>query len=173
MYKSSVFKNKTERNRNDEKYNQTGITVKIQTNHDGVWANMIMPVHRGSLIMGISVYHSKASLRNYIGRPSSEKIRACSNILSDALSEKSQLLQPRFAELSSRAIFMFRWIRLSFIQKTLTLNSLFSTLSCEKTRVFLRAIIRLNFTAHFTSRFCIRDFKYKSVTFHLPDYFTL
>ena len=69
---------------------------------------MIMPVHRGSLIMGISVYHSKASLRNYIGRPSSEKIRACSNILSDALSEKSQLLQPSFAELSSRAIFMFR-----------------------------------------------------------------
>ena len=25
-----------------KKYNQTGITVKIHTNHDGVWANMIM-----------------------------------------------------------------------------------------------------------------------------------
>ena len=29
-------KNKTEQNRNDEKYNQTGIIVKIHTNHDGV-----------------------------------------------------------------------------------------------------------------------------------------
>ena len=37
-----MFKNKTEQNRNDEKYNQTGITVKIHSNHDGVWANMIM-----------------------------------------------------------------------------------------------------------------------------------
>ena len=107
-----------------------------------------------------------ASLRNYIGRPSSEKIRACSDILSDALSGKShQSLQPSFAPLSSRAIFMFRWIRLSFIQKTLALHSLFSTLSCEKTRVFLRAevffsflfFIRLKFAEHFTSRFCIRD----------------
>ena len=37
-----MFKNKTEQNRNDEKYNQTGIIVKIHTNHDGVGANMIM-----------------------------------------------------------------------------------------------------------------------------------
>ena len=37
-----MFKNKTEQNRNYEKYNQTGITVKIHTNHDGVRANMIM-----------------------------------------------------------------------------------------------------------------------------------
>ena len=92
---------------------------------------------RGSLIMAISGHRSKASLRNYISHPSSEKIRACSDILSDALSGKShQSLQPSFAALSSRAIFMFRWIRLSFIQKTLTLNSLFSTWSCEKNRVF-------------------------------------
>ena len=41
-------------------------------------------VHRGSLIMAISGHHNKASLRNYIGRPSGEKIRACSDILSDA-----------------------------------------------------------------------------------------
>ena len=110
--------------------------------------------------MAISGHHSKASLRNYISRPSSEKIRACSDILSDALSGKShQSLQPSFAALSSRAIFMFRWIRLSFIQKTLALNSLFSTLSCEKTSVFLWAIIRLKFTEHFTLRFCIRDSK--------------
>ena len=87
--------------------------------------------------MAISGHHSKASLRNYIGRPSSEKIRACSDILSDALSGKSHLsLQPSFAALSSRAIVMFRLIRLSFIQETLALNSCF--LPCrEKTRVFL------------------------------------
>ena len=124
--------------------------------------------------MAISVHHRKVSLRNYIGRPSSEKIRGCSDILSDALSGKShQSLQPSFAALPSRAIFMFRWIRLSFIQKTLALNSLFSTLSCEKTRVFLWAIIRLKFTEHFTSRFCIRDLKTsgESVKFDLPNYF--
>ena len=37
-----MFKNKIEQNRNDEKYNQTDITVKIHTNQNGVWANMIM-----------------------------------------------------------------------------------------------------------------------------------
>ena len=37
--------------------------------------------------MAISGHHSKASLGNYIGRPSSEKIRACSDILSDTLYE--------------------------------------------------------------------------------------
>ena len=31
-----MFKNKTEQNRNDERYNQTGITVKINYNHDCV-----------------------------------------------------------------------------------------------------------------------------------------
>ena len=30
------FKNKTEQNRNDKKYSQSGITVIIHTNHDGV-----------------------------------------------------------------------------------------------------------------------------------------
>ena len=59
--------------------------------------------------MAISGHHSKASLRNYIGRPLSEKLRARSDILSDVLSGKSlQSLQPSFAALSSRAIFMFR-----------------------------------------------------------------
>ena len=110
--------------------------------------------------MAISGHRNEASLRNYIGRPSSEKIRAYSDILSNALSGKShQSLQPSFAALSSRAIFMFRWIRLSFIQKTLALNSLFSTLSCEKIRVFLWAIIRLKFTEHFILRFCRRELK--------------
>ena len=68
--------------------------------------------------MAISGHHSKASLRNYIGRPSSEKIRACSDILSDALSGRPhQSLQPSVTALSPRAIFTFRWIRLSLIHK--------------------------------------------------------
>ena len=77
-----MFKNKTEQNRNDEKYNQTGITVKIHSNHDGFWANTIML----KSIAAQSSWRSPvitASLKNYIGRPSSEKIRACSDILSD------------------------------------------------------------------------------------------
>ena len=87
----------------------------------------------------------------------------------------TSVIGPSFAALSSQAIFMFRWIRLSLIQKTLALNSLFSTLSCEKTRVFLWAIIRLKFTEHFTLRFCIRDLKTsgKSVKFDQPNYFSL
>ena len=152
-------KNKTEQNRNDEKYNQTGIIVKIHTNHDGVWANMTM-------LKFVAARSSWRSPVITVKQPSEttsaalrvKKIRACSDILSDALSGKSHLsLQPSFAALSSRAIFMFRWIRLSFIQNTLALNSLFSTLTCEKTRVFLWATIRLKFTEHFTSRFYIRD----------------
>ena len=84
-----MFKNRTEQNRNDEKYNQTGITVKIKidTKHDAIRADMIMlKSTRGSLIMAISGHRSKASLRSYIGRPSSEKIGACYDIFSDALS---------------------------------------------------------------------------------------
>lgn len=33
---SFMIKNKRVENRNDEKYDQSGITVKIHTNHDGV-----------------------------------------------------------------------------------------------------------------------------------------
>ena len=116
-----MFKNKTEQNRTKQKwwkYNQTG----IHTNHEGFWANTIM-LRSIAARSSISSHHSKASFRSYIGRPSSEKIRACSDILSDALSGKShQSLQSSFAVLSSRAIFMFRWIRLSLIQKNTRLE---------------------------------------------------
>ena len=43
--------------------------------------------------MAISGHRSEASLRNYIGRPSSKKLRACSDILSDALSGRSRWSQ--------------------------------------------------------------------------------
>ena len=71
------FKNKTEQNRNDKKYSQSGITVIIHTNHDGV---MLRSNVAGSEIA------SEASLRNYIDLPLSEQLRACSDVLSDELS---------------------------------------------------------------------------------------
>ena len=87
--------------------------------------------------MAIFGHHNEASLRNYYGRPSSEKIRARSDILSDALSGRPhQSLQPSVTALSSRAIFMFRWIRLSFIHKTLALNCLFSTCHVKELACF-------------------------------------
>ena len=83
--------------------------------------------------MAISGHRNEASLRNYIGRPSSGKIRACSDILSDASSGGlHQSLQPSFMVLSSRAIFMFLLIRLSFIPKTSALYTLFSTCNVKK-----------------------------------------
>ena len=81
------FKNKTEQNRNDKKYSQIGITVKIYTNHDGVRATAIML--RSNLAS--SEIASEASLRNYIDRPSSEQLRACSDVLSDALSGEGHI----------------------------------------------------------------------------------
>ena len=169
-----MFKIKTEQKWNDEKCNQTGLTVKIHTKNDGVRATAIM---LRSIAASLSWRSPVIEVKQASHRPPFQwKIRPFSDILSNALRGRPhQSLQPSFTALSSRAIFMFRWIRLSFIQKTLALNSLFSTLSCEKTHVFLWAIIRLKFTEHFTSRFCIRDLKTsgKSVKFDLLNYFSL
>ena len=87
--------------------------------------------------MTIFGHRSEASFRKYIGRPSSGKIRVCSDILSDALSGRPhQSLQPSVTVLSSRAILMFRWIRLLFIHKRLALNGLFSNCHKKNLRVF-------------------------------------
>ena len=37
-----MFKNKAEKNRNDEKNSQTGLTVKVHSNHDSVRATAIV-----------------------------------------------------------------------------------------------------------------------------------
>ena len=82
--------------------------------------------------MVISDNHSEESLRNYISRPSSEQQRACS-ILSDALSGwPHQSQQPSLTALSSQAIFVFLYIRLSFLHKTHVLSSLFSDCYVKK-----------------------------------------
>ena len=72
--------------------------------------------------MAISGHSSEASLRNYMGRPSNEQLRAYSDILSDELSRRPhQSHQPSVTALSSRAIF-----RLLFVHKIHALSSLFS-----------------------------------------------
>ena len=58
-----------EKRPNYDKYSRTGITVKINTNHDGVKATAIM------------LRSIEASLRNYISRPSSKQLRAFSDTL--------------------------------------------------------------------------------------------
>ena len=99
-----MLQNKTEQNRDDEKDRQTGITFEIHTNDDGVRATAIM---LRSMRLAISSYRSEASLRNYIGRPSSEQLKGCSDILSNALSGRPhQSQQPSFTALSSREIFI-------------------------------------------------------------------
>ena len=88
-------------------------------------------VHRGQFIKAISVHRSEAGLRNYIGRPTSEKLGACSDILLDSLSGgPHQSQQPSFTALSSRAI--FSRIQLLFIHKTQASISLFSNCHVQK-----------------------------------------
>ena len=84
-----MFKNKTEQNRNDEKYNQTGLAVKIHTNQDGVRANVII-LSPSRLARHGDLRTSQWIMPQKLHRPSFEwkKIRACSDILSDALSRR-------------------------------------------------------------------------------------
>ena len=159
-----MLKNKTEQNRNDEIYNQTGVTVKIHTNYDGVRATAIMlrsitassPWWCPVIVVKQASDTASAVLR--------VKKRASSDILPDALSARPhQSLQPSFKTLSTRAIFMFQWIRRSFIHKTLALKSLFFTRYVTKICVFLWATIWPNITEHFAFRFwnlgsCIPDY---------------
>ena len=90
------------------------------------------------------------------------KKRASFDILLDVFGGRPhQSLQPSFKALSTRAIFMFRWIRRSFIHKTLTLKSLFST--CYVTKDLRVSTISPNITEHFTFRFwnlgsCVPDY---------------
>ena len=68
--KFRVQKQNRKKNRNDEKYNHTGITVKIHTNHDGI-ITTVLTAHRSKLLISISGHCSEESLKNYISRPSS------------------------------------------------------------------------------------------------------
>ena len=66
-----------------------------------------------------------------------------------------QSQQASFTPLSSRAIFIFLWIRPSFIHETHTLSSLFSTRPVKKLACFYESQFR-GFIEHFSFRFCQR-----------------
>ena len=75
---------------------------KIYTNHSvrataiTLWSNAQVPSRH---IMAISGHRSEASLRNYNACPSSEQLRACSDILSGALNGRSEESQhPSFTD---------------------------------------------------------------------------
>ena len=126
-----MFKKKKNRTKQEWKIWPTGKTVKIHTNHESCWG-LSWLAHHGDLRSS-----QWRSLTNYIGRPSSELLRACSNTLSDVLSGMPYLSQKAsFLTLLSWAIFMFLWIRLSFVHKTKALNSLFSNWHVKKLACF-------------------------------------
>ena len=152
-----MLKNKTEQNRNDEIYNQTGVTVKIHTNYDGVRATAIMlrsiaassPWWSPVIVVKRASDTASAVLR--------VKKRASSDILPDALSGRPhQSLQLSFKTLSTKAIFMFRWIRRSFIHKTLALKSLFFYSLCDKD---LRVFMSHNLAEYYWT-FCFQILKF-------------
>ena len=134
-----MIKNKTEQNRNYEKYNQTSITVKIHTNHAGVRATAI--TLRSTAVSSSSDLRSSQWRKpQVLHRPPFE------------WKNKSLLWYPfRCVEWKATSVtaaecrgavipsdlFMFRCIRLSFIHKTLALNCLFSTCHVKNLRVFM------------------------------------
>ena len=63
---------------------------------------------------------SEARLRNYIDRPSSEQLRACSDVLSDALSGEGHISHTATEFYGSviTSNLHVRWIRQSFFRKT-------------------------------------------------------
>ena len=126
--------------------------------------------------MAISDHRSKASLRNYISPSSSEQLRACSDILSDALSGwPHQSQQLSLTALSSRVIFMFlRISRLSFIHKTHALSSLFSNCHEKKLAGFYEPQFgRISLNISLSDSVLKLETFGESVKFDLPKYFRL
>ena len=115
--------------------------------HDGIRATAIML----RSVAAISSWRSPPSQWSKPQKlhrpPSSEKIRACSDILFDELRGRPhQSLQPSFRALSSRAIFMFP---VNSVEKVC-----FRLVMWKNLHV-LSATLRLKFTEHFNFRFCI------------------
>ena len=83
-----------------------------------------------------------------------------SDILSDAWSGRPhESQQSSFTMLSSRAIFMYLWIRLSLVIQHTSCAVFF----CERTCLFLWTPIQPEFTEHFTFRLYVRDKKKKKI----------
>ena len=103
-----MFKNKTEKNRNDEKYSQTGITVKILTNHAGVRASAIK---------------LRSIAANSSSKPKKFHEFGC----------PFRCVEWRARSVTEAEFYgSVRGVILSFIHKTLALNSLFSNCHVKK-----------------------------------------
>ena len=93
--------------------------------------------------------------------PFEGQLRACSDIFSDALSGRPhQSQQLSYTALSSRATFIFLWIRLLFIHKTHALSRLFSNRHVKKLAYFM-SFNSAGF--HFTFHFQILHYRLKTV----------
>ena len=142
-----MFKNKREQNWNDEKFSQNGHNCwksyqswRCQSDCDHARFNAASSSWRSPFItVKQDLEITSAALR----------ANNCElALLSFPMPHQS--LQPSFTALSSRAIFMFRWVRLSLIHKTLVLNSLFSHFPMKKLVLWTK--IRPDFTEHSTFR---------------------
>ena len=106
--------------------------------------------------------------------PSCEQLRACSDVLSDALSGEGHISHCdrvlRLCNLEKSSCSGEFGCR-SFV-KTRFEQFVFY-LSSEKTCAFLYATIRPDFTEHFTCTFFIKKTSSKSVRFDLPNYSSL
>ena len=104
--------------------------------------------------LAISSHRNEASLRNYIGCPSNEELRACSDILSGALSGRPhQSEQPSFTALSSRAIFIH--FSCKFVCRLVIKQTHWEVcflIVMQKNLRVLWATIRRDFIEHFTFR---------------------
>ena len=120
---------------------------------------------------------SEASFRNYIDRPSKEQLRACSDVLSDALSGEGhishcnrvlRLCHPE--KYSCSGEFGCR----SFVK--LASSSLFTICHVKKLACFCEPQFgRISLNTDFTFRSCIVDQSTsgKNVRFDLPNYSSL
>ena len=146
-----MFKNKTEKNRNDKKCSQTGITVKIHTNYDDV---------RPTTIMLRSIAASTSS---------SEITSAALQVKNSELDLMSFPMRWVEGHISHNRLVLWRCHKeqsscscefgcRSLIKNT-HLEQFVFKLPCWKTRLFLWATIRPDFNKYFTFTFCFRDLK--------------
>ena len=132
-----MFKNKTEQNRNDEKYGQMGTTLKIYTSHDGFRATTIMlspsRLARSSWRSPVIAVKKASEIKSAALRMNNKELALMSFWMpwvEGHISHCSRVLQCCHPEQSSCS----GKFRLLFIHKTLALNNLFSNCYVKKTR---------------------------------------
>ena len=152
-----MIKNKTEKNRNDGKYNQTGITVKIHTNHAGVrataitlrsiavcssWRSSVIAVKQASGTTTAPFEWKNKSLLWYPFRCVEWKATSVTATECHDCHPDRSLCSDEFG---CRSFIKYSPWTVCFL------------LVLGKTCVFLWATILPSFTEHFTFRFCIGD----------------